>query len=77
MALSRPYRSRRPALLGSGPAGSRGGSESWPWPRRERGSGSSVRRERKEAFIYLRLNYSQEAPLNKTKIDNGEHAALL
>lgn len=37
----------------------------------ERGrSGSSVRRERKRAFIYLRLNYSQEAPLNKTKLDN-------
>lgn len=27
-------------------------------------------RERKRAFIYLRLNYSQEAPLNRTKLDN-------
>lgn len=77
IALSRPYRSRQPALCRPCPAGSWGGSESWPWPRRERGSVSSVRRDRKEAFIYLRLNYSREAPLNKTKIDNGEHAALL
>lgn len=58
------------------PAGSWGSSESWPWPRRDRKCFPSVR-ERRGAFIYLRLNYSQETLLNKTQIDNWKQAALL
>lgn len=40
-------------------------------------SSSTVLNKKKEAFIHLRLNYSQEALLNRTKIDNWKQAALL
>lgn len=42
-----------------------------------RGSGSTVLRGKKGAFIYLRSNYSQEALLNTTEIDGWKREAPL